>query len=619
MNNNSVFVLFIFITAVTEVLCQRQLYYVESNQPTQNEATNFLLRRQSFPCPPWYLYHNEDSDQAESCNRVRQCREADQLPRELKCIDSKGAQVEFGYCITYDKNKHTFEFGSCHYFQSKQGHHITEQGYVLLPDNISELNGYMCGLMNRKGPLCNQCVDGFGPALTSTGYTCSNCTNAWYGVPLYLMVEFVPITILYFLILIFQINITSAPMTCFILYCQILFFELQYDRRLPVGRILYELRGTKLSILKAVYGAMNLEIIRYIVPPFCVSSKLQFIHISILEYLPAFYPLFLILLTWICIELHDRNFRLLVWAWRPFHRCFTRLRRGWNTTSDLVDVFASFFLLSYSKIGYQSIVLIDCHLNFVFHNGSISSSHNTFYDPSILCDGKEQIGLSFLAAVFLCVFSILPTFLLVLYPIRVFRCCLSKCRLDGIAVTTFVNKFHGCYRNGIDGGRDMRSLSGLYFFIGKLLFVVRLTRHLFIPNNVWLSYTLLYSSITVLVAYVKPYKKAYMNIFDTVLLANLSVVCLLMSSEYFKTQVIKIYILLILPIVLVILLVITKLMHSKLWNNENFKRSIMIILHGFYRKVCKVVINDSPEQPPSPNPNSSLYDNDRTPLLMYAH
>ena len=500
---------------------------------------------------------------------------------------------------------------------TKQGHHITEQGYVLLPDNMSELNNYMCGLINRKGPLCSQCIDGFGPALTSTGFSCRNCSNSWYGVPLYLIVEFVPLTILYFLILTFQFNITSAPMTCFILYSHVIFFELQYDRRPPVGRINYQLRGTKLSILKMVYGAMNLEIIRFIVPPFCVSSKLQFIHISILEYLPALYPLFLILLTWICIELHGRNFRPLVWAWRPFHRCFVRLRRGWNTRSDLIDVFASFFLLSYSKIAYQSLLMIDCQPYWIFHNGNVSSAHNTYYDPSIPCNGKKHIGISSLAALFLSVFSIFPTFLLVFYPIKVFRSCLSKCRLDGIAVTTFVNKFHGCYRDGLDGGRDMRSLSGLYFFIRIFIIVVRLTMHLFIPN-IWLSYTLLYGSTTLLIAYVKPYKRAYMNFYDTILLANLSVVCLLVSSGYFKTQAIKTFILSLLPMVLVTLLVITKLMQNILLKKENFKERLTILCHGFCRKVHKVVANDSPEQLPSSS-TASPYGNDRTPLLIYAH
>ena len=45
--------------------------------------------------------------------------------------------------------------------------------------------------------------------------------------------------------------------------------------------------------------------------------------------------------------------------WRPFNGCFVRLRRGWNTKSDLIDVFASFFLLSYSKIVYQIMLAFD--------------------------------------------------------------------------------------------------------------------------------------------------------------------------------------------------------------------------------------------------------------------
>ena len=127
------------------------------------------------------------------------------------------------------------------------------------------------------------------------------------------------------------------------------------------------------------------------------------------------------------------------------------------------------------------------------------------------CNGKEHIGLACLAAVFLCIFSVLPTLLLVLYPIKAFRVCLSKYRLDGLAVTTFVNKFHGYYRDGLGDGRDMRSLSGLYFFIRIFIIIVRLTMNHFIPN-IWLCYTFLYSSITLLIAFVKSYKKAYMNV-----------------------------------------------------------------------------------------------------------
>ena len=67
--------------------------------------------------------------------------------------------------------------------------------YIQLPDNISKLNDYMCGPMNRKGRVCSECTDGFAPSVTSIGYECSNCTGIWYGVPLYLFLEFVPITV----------------------------------------------------------------------------------------------------------------------------------------------------------------------------------------------------------------------------------------------------------------------------------------------------------------------------------------------------------------------------------------------------------------------------------------
>ena len=57
--------------------------------------------------------------------------------------------------------------------------------FVQLPSNVCELNDYMCGHMNRKGIVCSECVDGFGPYVTSFGYKCANCSKPWSGVALY--------------------------------------------------------------------------------------------------------------------------------------------------------------------------------------------------------------------------------------------------------------------------------------------------------------------------------------------------------------------------------------------------------------------------------------------------
>ena len=88
----------------------------------------------------------------------------------------------------------------------------------------------MCRPMNRKSGVCSECVEGYGPAVMSVGFNiqCSNCTGVWYGVPLFLFLEFIPITVFHFIILIFQINITSGSITCFIMYSQLLIIA--YDR-----------------------------------------------------------------------------------------------------------------------------------------------------------------------------------------------------------------------------------------------------------------------------------------------------------------------------------------------------------------------------------------------------
>ena len=67
---------------------------------------------------------------------------------------------------------------------------------------------------------------------TSFGYRCVNCTGAWYGVPLFLALEFAPVTVLYLIILVFQVSVSSAPMQCFIFYAQwivVAFYLSMYD------------------------------------------------------------------------------------------------------------------------------------------------------------------------------------------------------------------------------------------------------------------------------------------------------------------------------------------------------------------------------------------------------
>ena len=63
--------------------------------------------------------------------------------------------------MTYDEETNTVSASFCTYF-ALDGHNISEPGFISLPENVSELNDYMCGPMNRKGLVCSECIDGYG-------------------------------------------------------------------------------------------------------------------------------------------------------------------------------------------------------------------------------------------------------------------------------------------------------------------------------------------------------------------------------------------------------------------------------------------------------------------------
>ena len=59
------------------------------------------------------------------------------------------AVLGYNFCITHNEETNTVSASFCSYFELN-GHNISEPGFITLSSNISELNDYMCGLMNRK-------------------------------------------------------------------------------------------------------------------------------------------------------------------------------------------------------------------------------------------------------------------------------------------------------------------------------------------------------------------------------------------------------------------------------------------------------------------------------------
>ena len=160
-----------------------------------------------------------------------------------------------------------------------------------------------------------------------------------------------------------------------------------------------------------------------------------------LDYAIAIYPLVLIIITYLLVELHDHDFKIIVCFWKPFHKCFTHLRRKWNIKLSLINAFATFLLLSFVKFSSVSFDLLLPTRVFNIHGEQLSIY--LFYDGTTKYFGKEHLPYyGILAVAVLLVFNIFPLLLLCLYPCRCFHAEMPK-RVQ--SQESAASHIHGCF------------------------------------------------------------------------------------------------------------------------------------------------------------------------------
>ena len=232
-----------------------------------------------------------------------------------------------------------------------------------------------------------------------------------------------------------------------------------------------------------------------------------------------------------------------MWLWKPFHKSFRYIRKIWNTKNanaedcyhvDITNVFVSFFLLSFSKVLYQTDLFWSFQTirNLDYNNlGSIVDKYwVTNVDLTLKYASSEHLFFAVPAIFVVCIFNILPSFTLLVHPVKGFRDCLSRCSTRfAIYLDYFVEKFNGCYRNQ---GKDMRSFAALYFIIRPMIFAANsILSVIYVSNNdPYLGRSAVFVITALVIALCRPYKKMYMNVLDALLLAHFGLLCHLISS-----------------------------------------------------------------------------------------
>ena len=372
------------------------------------------------------------------------------------------------------EDKDVVVIGRCPYSVSQRDN-VSQGVYVTPPQNVSELNHFLCGRLNRSGLMCSQCQEGLGTAIFSYSMQCLLCMSSGLGWILYAFLATFPTTVLFLVLLIFQLRITSGPLNAYIFVCQLL-ATIAYSSRNSLENT-SPFISEIWSVILTIYGIWNLDFLRYFLPPFCASEQLGTIHVAALEYVVAFYPLLLTIIAYVCIQLHARGCRIIVCLWRMFCRCFSCCRRRWggqwDPAASLVHTFAAFLLLSYSKILTVSLELLAFTQLYVPSGEKVDPPRRVYLNPSLEWFGVEHLPFAIPAIFVIFIFVFLPALFLLLYPMRIFQKCLGCCGRRLLALHAFADVFQGCYKNGTNGTRDCRYFAGLYLVL-RIVIVIAL-------------------------------------------------------------------------------------------------------------------------------------------------
>ncbi len=448
------------------------------------------------------------------------------------CTYSNPQEMEIGSCVTCDVTDCKINRGICRFYLEVNGHrqhnnsvtvfNYQKQVYEISASSCQDLNDAVCGPFHREGLLCSRCKPGYGPPMYSTNLKCEKCHDdkhlGWLWL-LYLLLELVPLTIFYFVVIVFNIRATAPPFTAFIFFCQLFGIIFQVNPYFKMSVEAYS-NNAIFSVVSIVINIWNLDIFRHIIPPFCVSAKLNDLHILLLEYTSALYPLFLVVITYVGIELHARNLRIIIVLWKPFHKCFSHLRRSVDPRSSVIAAFSTFLSLSSSRILYITCLILSPGI--YMHNDT--QHYISAINPLIRATSEPQFFHKLIYTwysfplLIITVLAYLPTVLLLLYPIKCFRKLLSYCGPKKYhAIYMFLDTFQGHYNDGTNGTRDYRVASCTSFAL-RIPAYIMITTPSHQTNVTWyipLVQAIMITSLFYAIAH--PCKKKYENIVESLL------------------------------------------------------------------------------------------------------
>ena len=483
-------------------------------------------------CPVWFKKNENGS-----------CECGSELGGEIRCDPYKQVvSIMAGCCMSFDNSSQELLVGfNNHQCFGQRVHNGFSAVYNDLPTDTAKLSE-LCSDRKRKGLLCGECMDKCGPSFNSLTLRCLEC-NTFHAILMWLLIIFL-ITVFYVIVVIFRLNFTSGPMLGYTIFCH-LFFAF-FRSNLGLYYSLVTSMGSVSSIVLQVSMGMSamwlyFATVFHQLPDTCLTPHMTSLQVFCMEYIFVLYPLFLLIVTYVCIELHARNFRLVVYLWKPFHKCFAKVRRNWSASDSIIHAYTTFFFLSLSILVFLCFNVL--YTTNVYNVNGTVSMVVLVYEPTMKSFSPQHLPYAIIAIALLVLLGFCPTLFLCLYSTRLFTRCFRLSPRKQLLLHAFADAFQCCYKDGMNGTYDFRFLSPvpLFSYFTLMLFSIHVgNMKVHLPHMLICSALFLVLSIAI--AYVKPYKSGYMNFslsFHTAIIGfGNCMAALWLEGHVFSTQIV---------------------------------------------------------------------------------
>ena len=436
------------------------------------------------PCPPGFTITNgsqSDSNSTMTFDRDLLNDTAPNSQQSLSCMCSGNyggalicksndysARLANGYWMGHveSMDNDTYYSGTC-----PPGFCYENPSYshFFLPNNSKDLQNQICGQRNRQDTLCGKCIEGRGPAVNSPTYECTNCTDPLGDTFKYVSAVYIPLIVMFVVIILFNVRLTTGAANAFILYAQIISstFSVDADGQIPLILITGKHTNRLLKAYWIPYGIFNLEFVENLIPPLCIGTKLNTLAVIALDYIVALTPLLLIIVGAITFRLASCISDHCCKDATPNTRAPSRVsaflaKRKRSLSEAMLPAFSAFLLLSYTKLALtpsyilRQVVLLDNDGNEIHPKRAYFAGHLSVHNKNYL------LYYVLPASIVFATFVAIPPLLLLDYPLRLFEWCLShvNCLWHFYPVGKvhfFLDTFQGCFKN------KYRFFAGLYF------------------------------------------------------------------------------------------------------------------------------------------------------------